>query len=268
MIKIGKEPVSAAEIIIISDCHIGRKTQTYNAEVARQRIQRLVEEVRNARRIITRSRVHLDKRILFFLGDIVDGEGVYPRHAYEIEMNIDDQIEFVVKEFQYILSDAHDIVALPGNHGRARIDGTGNWDLMLYYILRERYPNKQFYISRRSKMRYETNGVKWYLTHGDQIRMYQQIPFYGITRDTMREYMLDSFEAVGIAHFHTFYKYIYNGIPIYGNGTMLTDDELTFRMGLKPVNSYWYIVVGERQILFDRELKLVDTEGEADVSNT
>jgi len=248
------EPKEAVAVLLVSDTHVGRKTETYDTDVFQHRMSMLTRCVRRHKRLLSRGRVSLTDTYVVFLGDIVDGEAIYRRQRYEQEINIDDQIDIAVDEFEKLLLEvgATKAYCVPGNHGRSRLDGTGNWDYVFYRLLKEKtgidmeIGHPDLYI--------DIDGLTAYAFHGDQIRMYQQIPFYGIMKYVGRQYMIRPFDAAFLGHFHVNAKYVYNGVRIYFNGTLLTDDELSKRYALRSIPEYWFLAVSGKSIIYEASI--------------
>ena len=254
------DPVDVVEYVFMSDTHVGRLTDDYNEEVFRDMVREFERQVQHSRNIATKSRMRVRRRHLVFLGDMVDGESIYPRHAYELEFGIDEQVLVFADAVGRMIRASDVVLAVPGNHGRSRKDGTGNWDRMLYLYLSEKYggDGREFVLADGYKMRWTgPYGERFYLSHPAFVRMYQNIPYYGIIQDAMREYMLERFDYAVAGHFHTFFKHYFNGVLIYGVGTFLRSDELSKNKGVRPANRFLYLLIGSGgRVIFERDIDL------------
>ncbi|MEM4204665.1 MAG: hypothetical protein QXS54_11400 [Candidatus Methanomethylicaceae archaeon] len=191
-------------IIVFSDWQLGKKTPTYNTEVCAKRIQkyceklaRIVELHRRAKRISS-ARVYL-------LGDIVEGELIFPGQVHHIDASLYRQVTVdgprilynALTQMLQIFSDIK-VICVTGNHGalggkqRKEYSPESNADLILYRILSllfkdcdrikfelpDKYSKRQWYaIDRIGK-------YSFLLFHGDQMRGggFAGIPFYAFAR--------------------------------------------------------------------------------------
>lgn len=141
-------------VLLISDVHIGRVTPTYNLDVFRYRLETLRENLIKVKRIINRS-YKLPVLNIFFLGDIIDGENVYPSQAYKQECDADDAMDLAVKSFsEFILGLFGDgrkrfekikVWTVEGNHGRVgkRNSEKTNYDRIFYKRLADRFADSK-----------------------------------------------------------------------------------------------------------------------------
>lgn len=85
---------------------------------------------------------------------------------------------------------AVNVVYVPGNHGRrsTKKDHHGahdNWDYMIAEVARLHcgaLPNVSFTVPNAFSINVEINGVVFNVSHGDDVRGHQGIPFYGMIR--------------------------------------------------------------------------------------
>lgn len=162
-----------------------------------ERVRRIVAERRVAGKDVRR--LHLP-----LLGDIIDGETVYRGQQWHIEQNVFDQsVRLYEMLAQLIIAltelDAEIVVeTIPGNHGRVGAKGEAalrvNWDNVVYQYLAIRLkgvkgvafngPHKSWY-----KV-VDILGWKFHLGHGDNVKGWGGIPFYGFTRAYTNDFML------------------------------------------------------------------------------
>lgn len=90
--------------------------------------------------------------------------------------------------------DEIEILCLPGNHGRRtpkkEYNGPwNNWDYLISEIAKmhcKDLPNVKFHIPECFSVVTEIAGHQFYIAHGDDIKSWNSIPFYGIERKTRR----------------------------------------------------------------------------------
>lgn len=241
-----------SSVFLISDTHVGKKTETYNSEVFEKRIKSMFDEFLEFKGTINKSYRMPDVHLVF-LGDILDGEEIYPGQGYDVEMIIDEAMEIALDVFSAQITKLMDrfervyVYGISGNHGRSNFRGRTNWDIIFYRRLKDRFSMIDEVEINIGEWKYVANirGHRMLFVHGDQINMYQNIPVYGIIQKAMRWYtggLEDGqFEIVAMGHFHTFFRFDWNDISIFENGTLLTGDRYTARLGLKPQVKFWYI---------------------------
>jgi len=249
--------------LCISDVHVGKKTQTYNSTVFKERLNNLCDKyVKTTKQLGTFNEI--DNLNIFILGDIIDGELVYPTQAHHIEMDIDDAVDIAVNEFTYAVSGIQEELGLPlniytvrGNHGRTgRFNSEKtNWDTVFYKRLNDRlFINSKIVLNITDDWYNTANicGHKFLIIHGEMIRAYEGIPFYGINKKVGRWYtggIPAKFNNVVLGHFHTCYDEHWNDIRIMGNGTFVTDDDFSQRLGFKSVTKMLYFLSSEKEAI-------------------
>ncbi len=186
----GKETAEVA-VCMVSDLQLGKQTQSYNADVCRERMQRYAE------RIIKIAQIHnkdhpVDRIHVQLLGDIVEGEGIFPSQPFEIHSGIYRQLcvdgAQIIPEFLLTLlgwfQSVH-VTGVIGNHGDLRLkagttDPETNVDRMLYKMVQN-----MFEFADQDRITFDIpdgpGERNWYtvdvvyntrflLMHGDQIR--------------------------------------------------------------------------------------------------
>jgi len=108
-----------------------------------------------------------------------------------------------------------EVVCLSGNHGRRSVkkDFNGPWDNWDYLVCEiaatycRDLKNVRFHIPECFSLNYEINGHGFHIQHGDDIKSWNSIPWYGIERKTRRLVALHN--SLGIrtryfvmGHFH------------------------------------------------------------------
>jgi hypothetical protein len=226
-----KFPDEHAELLA-SDWHVGelvRKEETaglaeYNFDIFCKRLDVLAKSIYEIIDIQSKS-YNVPVLDLWFLGDIISGENVYPgQHAY-IDLYTADQLVLAKEKAAEFLVNLRDVFerivvrGVIGNHGPISREGGrpagptwNNFDWLFYHMLKDRlqnYPEIEFKIPRSPFMVDKVLGWSFLAQHGEKVRMYQgQTPWYGLDRDVARmRDMLHSIEEdfyyALYAHFHT-----------------------------------------------------------------
>lgn len=225
-------------VLLLSDLQAGHLTETFNFEVLKERMHKLVERVLRITHLHRKSHP-IPNLEIFLLGDLVHGERVGKTvDLDELEDVVKVQmfdvtiplLEWVIGEFAQNF-DSVNVRCVRGNHGKISKENaiTSNWDDFIYYFLESRFRatyNVNFTIARRFFQHVDVQGVKFLLAHGDQINMYLNIPLYGLTNRSMRwQDTLGAFDVMTVGHFHNFAMMDWNHTQIIINGCFVTDDE-------------------------------------------
>lgn len=189
-------------VLLFSDCQIGEKIEhnetpfgEYNSDIFKKRLNLLYEGVVG---ITERHRkdTPIKNLNIFMLGDIIDGEKIFRGQHARIDSNVVDQF-FTgldsITNFLYSLEKHYNkihISCVAGNHGRIdeKKDSNKfyvNWDYLIYNFLGrifQEHKKMSFNVTESWFNIEKVNGWEFYLTHGDDIQRYMQIPWYGLER--------------------------------------------------------------------------------------
>ena len=252
-------------VLQLSDLHFGKKTHLYNLDVAKERLNRIFD---TALKLCQRHDIEVLNILL--LGDIVDGESIYPSHPHHIDASALEQIfssieAFIprIRECASLLKKVR-IYTVPGNHGRVtkHYNEKTNFDSLfaqaLHFATKD-IPNLEFNMNYDWKYVTDINGVKFLMFHGHQIKMTLNLPHYGITTRISRWVSTETFAGVNVAvhgHFHTSISQKWNDVAILSNGTIVEGDEFALEhVGLEASQTQWfYGVHPEHKITFRYEL--------------
>lgn len=218
-------------VLLIGDVHAGRRTVSYNLAKMVQRFERLAEDV-NTILDIHRRAYNVDKLNIFMLGDMLQGENVLRQMMLEdLDATLVEQKKALVDGLEVFLgkvaSKNWSIFGVMGNHGRLSKPSSSlaNHDYGLYEYLNLRYgdrvvvPRKDYQVAR-------VLGHGFLLTHGCNIRSYLGLPFYGVTARALRwKQSIPNWDVLCMGHFHTLQELNFSGVPIFMNGTFVSDDE-------------------------------------------
>lgn len=189
--------------VLISDVQVGQVVdpQTvgglsrYSFEEFTKRLNVLAEKIYLFHDLFSKTR-NITKLVIHWLGDMVEGETIYRGQPFYIDRPVVDQVFTSVTHFEgFLLSMARLFPSVEsfmvwGNHGRvgSRADTRhvrDNWDYVLYRILRtalKEQKNLKFFISESPFMVVQHGNFNFFLTHGDQVKSWMNIPFYGLDR--------------------------------------------------------------------------------------
>ena len=231
-------------VLVLSDIHFGKKTESFNYSVLADRFTRLHYSM--ARIIgLLRQGYKIDKLNVFLNGDIVDGDEIYPGHAHGIEMPVIDQIYQLgfpmLRDFLLLMTKLFKTVEVHccyGNHGRVNkyASRKTNFDYVLYKTLESYfrdYPSIKFNVYEDWKAIVPIQGHNFLLTHGDAISGGSSgVPLTAMIGALMRwaTTLDEKFEVLVTGHFHTPWRLSWTkNLTTIGNGTFVSGDDFAIR---------------------------------------
>ena len=227
-----KHRIPEVAISEISDWHIGEKVvksevmglSHYDVKTFRERLDKLVESIHEVVEI-QRHSVMLNKLVINMIGDLVTGENIFIGQGQHIDMPTVDQVTTGANYFatRFVAPMAklfHEVEIysiIGGNHARIgsykqsqAYHKSTNFDKVLVMFLQERcrkLENVKIRLSESGAMIYQIKEAPKFnhlLFHGNEIRSYLGIPYYGIERAHMRYVTMTNLLShfVHIGHFH------------------------------------------------------------------
>jgi len=200
-------------VIVLTDAHVGKKTENYNLAIYKKRMGKLLDKV------MTVIQLHrpIGKAYIFDLGDNIQGENVYQGSKIgDTEVGAWEQIndyavptlsDFIVSLKQGV--ESVDFYGVPGNHGNISKESTTktNWDNFIYKGL-EVALTKQEGINIHCPTEFyqliTILGYKFFIFHGDQVRSSQGIPLFALRRKLQEWYAyVGGFDYAYCGHWHT-----------------------------------------------------------------
>lgn len=234
-------------VVVISDTHFGRKTKKFNHKEGQRCMLKITSSVLKSFDTI-RHAFNVDEISIFLIGDIIDGEEIFPGHGYAVEFNIDRQKQVAMESINEMVKTLQpffkriNIHCVKGNHGIAnrRASEKSNWDLALYRELQAYYrsePTVRVVVAESWHHTVNIEGHRILLCHGDEIKPSGDTPYTSIAKRVMRwvtSNMFGRIDMVVLGHLHTDYKIRAGSIPIIGNGCFVKDDEYSIKFGFTP----------------------------------
>lgn len=166
----------------------------YDRDAFVERLDRLRDAIEEIVGIQRKGGITINKLIINGLGDYVEGETIFPGQGLQVDANLVEQVfvlgEHVIQRFFLPMCELFpevEMFGVPGNHGRSSKFGSdeSNWDFvcMAWWHGRMRQQkNWSLFISRPPFLAYQVFDAIHLLAHGHEIRAYNQIPFYGLSR--------------------------------------------------------------------------------------
>lgn len=246
----GKEIEEESAVLCLGDWHYGQVVDpeenggisVYNIDVAKRRIDFTVE---TAIKLATEKLQGYSFKTLhvFGLGDFVSGI-IHDETVVNNEVNIVEQ----VLEVSNLLAEALLKLAMAfpevqfagvvGNHGRTEQKmywnqkAANNYDYMVYKIVERQLanqPNISFNCPKSFWAIAEVENTKFLVTHGDTVRGWGSIPFYGLQRlyTKMRTLQQDfgaDFHHVVCGHLHNPNQFTIVRHKMFINGALVGGD--------------------------------------------
>lgn len=246
--KSRKKQKESPEICVplLSDIQLAKITPTYSTEIAEERVVRYAEKICKLADI-QRSDHAVNKCVVLALGDIVEGELIFPGQSHLIDSSLYSQVtvdgpRILYKFFSILLSHFDEVEChwVIGNHGslggRARKDmhPETNADAMLGNIMSQLFANEP---RMKWHVAYKKNERAWYtvanlgrkarffLFHGDQVRGFAGFPWYGFGKKIQgwktlaSQGLMEDFDYAVAGHFHTPNTQYINDIRFWCNGS-------------------------------------------------
>ncbi len=230
-------------VLVLSDAQIGKATATYNAAVAHKRITELFADKATQLIKVQRAGFVINDLRIYIIGDMVEGETIFPHQPHEIEMSLFKQaVEAAPKIMSTLIAKMLAIVpkvtvvTVPGNHGRSGSKYSGaspetNWDNVSYHVTKlmlesSLTPQERARLNFRISENFYAIDYVWewgnFLLHGDTIRGgFAGIPFYGVSRKLHGyiDSIPEPFDYMHIGHFHQSASGVQNYHQWFINGT-------------------------------------------------
>jgi len=200
-------------VIVLTDHHIGRKTENYNIDIYIKRMETLLESVM---KIINLHRP-VGKAYIFALGDMVQGEDVHKGANVDetscgVWSQINDYAIPILSRFMLSLLpgvEGIEFYGVRGNHGIYGKESTPqtNWDNFVYKGLEVALADqKQIKVHCPTEFYQlvDIKGFKFFLIHGDQAKSSQGIPLFALRRKFQDWYAyVGGFDYAYCGHWHT-----------------------------------------------------------------
>lgn len=236
-------------VAILADWQLGKTTPDYNSKVCEERINQYADKVIHLTEIQRQDHPVKELRI-WCLGDIVEGELIFPGQEFLIDSGLYRQVTVdgprIMKNFINKMLENFETITFTGvigNHGsiggraKRNHDPETNADRMLYRIVQlmfENNPRIKFNIpdGRGDRFWYAIDDIGKYkslLIHGDQFGSLSSFYSFqkkvygwkigGIERKDSEGAIVDEFTDVYFGHFHTPTKMTFNTVQCRISGS-------------------------------------------------
>jgi len=265
---------------MISDFHYGLKVKPveiggmfeYNSKVAKRELDYLLLKTC---RILEYHPNRPDKLVIAFLGDMIDNAIMRDNQMASIEFQITEQIMGAAELFtDYVIALSKYFKEIKcfgvyGNHGRMTKSVKGahpedNFDRLVYWGMKERLrglDNISLEYTKAQHMLIDIEGWRFWLEHGDTVRSWAGIPFYGAKREKnnigdMLSKFSEKADYMLAGHFHNDAEFE----NIYMNGAFVGGDIFSIgklrRMGIP---SQTILGINKKHgVVWKRKIQLID----------
>jgi len=127
-------------VVALSDLHFGQQNKGYDIQIAEKRIGEMPDRLMQAVGM-----VDIDEVVYLMIGDMVEGEDIYPSQPHHIVCSTMEQVEHatialwnMIRRTQKLFKVPVRVVCVFGNHGKANAFNSEktNWDNVLYHSLK------------------------------------------------------------------------------------------------------------------------------------
>lgn len=235
--------------IVLSDTHIGKLTDNFNAEIFKERILSIPEKIQKELALPD----DLEEIVLLLVGDMLEGESIYETQAHHLELSAIDQVQIATRTFWELglmLRNTFNVSVrfedVPGNHGRVSkmADEKTNWDNAIYQTL-----GLLAEVSREPNIKINVNFEAFNLVQiQDKICMMYHHGTKHLGSPAMQTKVAGwihtkNFDFAVHGHWHHWEVNNQFGKVVMKNGSLPGDDDLAERMGVfDPPRQGWLLV--------------------------
>lgn len=274
-----RKKVPETAIALLADWQLAKLTASYSSKVCESRIKSYAEKVIELTEIQRADHPVKELRV-YLLGDLVEGELIFPGQAHLIDASLYRQVMVdgprILGGFLRSMLTAFEkvsVVSVIGNHGslggKARRDyhPESNADAMMYEATRlilEKEPRLSWdgNVAPRERKWYAIDVVgskRFFLFHGDQVKGGAfGFPWYGFDRKIKGWERIYNFDYAVSGHFHTPVRTIYGGVTHWGSGSTESDNTYAAeRLAAQGSPSQWLLFCHpERGVTAEYEVHL------------
>jgi predicted phosphodiesterase len=251
--KLRQEVEVESAVLVLSDFHYGEVVSeeetggiaVYSPAICEARFAYTIEKAIQMAKEKLRS-YHFPKLYVFALGDWVSGLTIKEIEISN-EMGVVEQAllcaEMVEKGLLQLCQSFEQVVfvGVAGNHSRVKTEKyfklkqVESYDYLIYKILEQRLarqPNLIFHIPRSFWAIERVENTRFMLMHGDQVRSWMGMPWYGLQREYLKwralaESFVGGFDNLVVGHFHSPNRITIQRNEIIINGSLKGGDEFS-----------------------------------------
>ena len=271
----------ATMMVDLSDWHYGQTVRAddiaglgaYNPAIARDRLKMMCGQILNVYGEWSKVRP-IDTLYINVLGDMVDGDAIFRGQDWFLSLDLVEQCEGAVFLLASMIRDLAcqiphvQLMCVPGNHGRAggrkareAAPPMLNNEILLYRMIQNRVSSLRgvkMFVARCPWLGYQLYKHNHLLVHGNATQMWNQIPFYGLGRDLMRNVAMMQviWHYQHVAHFHQEGTMSVSGMRILLNGSVVGPNLFSAEKmkSATPASQRFYMVHPEHGVSWEMAL--------------
>lgn len=232
-------------VAMLSDWQLGKKTPSYTSDICEERVTRYADKVEKLTAIQRADHPVREVRV-WLLGDLVEGELIFPGQSHRIDASLYRQVAVdgprilanFLRRMLATFDEVH-VTAVIGNHGaiggpfRREMNPESNADAMLHRIVSQIVvdPRLTWTIADPAGERgwYAIDHIGAYsclLFHGDQIRGgFAGMPWYGFYKKVLGwRQTMEPFTDAACGHWHQPAAFPLNDVIVRVNGSTESDN--------------------------------------------
>lgn len=230
-------------VAVLSDWQLAKKTVTYSSDVCAARVREYADKV-IALTEIQRKDHPVDELRVYLLGDLVEGELIFPGQQHLVDGSLNAQVmrgTEILEEFLLTMAGQFrriHVVGVGGNHGEVggfnRRDShpETNMDVLLMQFaqrLTREQPNITWgeLVVPNERKWYAVDQVgekRFFMIHGQQVKGQLGFPWYGFGKKMLGWRDKFGFDYALSGHYHTPARNLYGGLIHWANGSTESDN--------------------------------------------
>jgi len=200
-----KKPYDPEDMALVySDSQIGQAVtlrdssglSEYNFGIFEEEIGKLEEAIIKIKNIHSEA-YNIENLWILGVGDYIEGELIYPGQTHHIDQIVVDQVFKGAHKIGGMIRNLClafpqvKVVLVSGQHGRGpkEMHWRSNWDYVFARVLQmllENVENCEVVVAESALCAFEIRNHVFLLNHGNEIRSWMTVPFYGLERATLR----------------------------------------------------------------------------------
>jgi hypothetical protein len=246
---VGDEHSEQTAVLLFSDLHVGAIVDVeetgglgqYNYPIFRKRLHLLGDAIESITNDYHRIAHPVKNLVVLSLGDIIEGVTIFASQrdsADDLTVQVLNAMTDISDFFLRLLQSYEhvSVVAVSGNHGRIGRKGEFlhhvNWDFIIMQALKRQFEMSaqagriSFEVPKSPFAVVDIEGFTFLLRHGDGIKGWGGLPWYGIQRSTGRwiaiqDYLGKHFDYLAMGHFHQRADLPFTGGEVLMNGSFV-----------------------------------------------
>lgn len=230
-------------VVLRSDWHPGLITPSYDLDVFHRRAELFTEKIIRIHDIISKT-IPLERLVFIDLGDLLTGQNIFPNQAWKTQVSVMKQIytetapEIIAQNLTMLeYFPEVEQYSVPGNHGRTGKEAPDevNFDTILAQDIARRFEfvdRMKVEVEWGKFMFVDVYDWRFLCTHGNLVKSWMNIPFYGLVNKGMRWQgsLPRNWNFLVHGHFHVPFNFPWNDFEIIGNGCFPSDDDFALEV--------------------------------------